>query len=267
MNSKTGSRLAAYVSGIYVFLYLPLAVMFAFSFNNARRNVAWTGFTMKWYGRLFHDAELMKALFTTLNLALTAGVIASLLGLLSSYAMTRHKAFAGRNAYNALLNIPLMMPEVVLGVGLLSFLVRARVPLNFWTLACAHALIALPYASASIRARLLSLKDSRYEEAAMDLGATAWQAFCRVTLPLARPAIFSGGLLAFTVSFQDFVTSFFIAGIGIVTMPIKIYSMMKFGVTPEINALSSCLLALTFLALAGGSLLKSTKSAKPHLGL
>jgi spermidine/putrescine transport system permease protein len=127
------------------------------------------------------------------------------------------------------------------------------VPLNFWSLACAHALIALPYTTAAIRARLLSLKESNLEDAAMDLGATEWEAFWKITLPLARPAIIGGALLAFTVSFEDFVTSFFIAGIGIVTMPIKIYSMMKFGVTPEINALASCLLAITitFLALQG----------------
>jgi spermidine/putrescine transport system permease protein len=143
------------------------------------------------------------------------------------------------------MSVPLLMPEIVMGVGLLSFFVRAHIPLNFWTLAFAHAVIALPYTTSSIRARLLSLKDSRLEDAAMDLGATEWQAFLKITLPLARPAIMSGALLAFTVSFEDFVTSFFIAGIGIVTMPIKIYSMMKFGVTPEINALACCLLLLT----------------------
>ncbi len=247
---KRNRGLTAAISSVYTFLYLPLAVMFAFSFNSARRNVVWNGFTFKWYAILFHDAELIAALTTTLRLALVASLVASILGLLASYAMTRHGPFRGRQVYSSLLNVPLMMPEVVLGVGLLSFFVRARIPLNFWTLACAHAMISLPYTTGSIRARLLSLKDSRLEEAAMDLGATEWQAFAKVTLPLAGPAIFSGALLAFTVSFEDFVTSFFIAGIGIVTMPIKIYSMIKFGVTPEINALSCCLLLLTVSLLA-----------------
>ena len=219
--------------------------MFAFSFNNARRNVIWKGFTLKWYVNLFHNTELLSALATTVQLALAAAVIASLLGLLASYAMARHPAFRGRQLYASMLSVPLMMPEIVMGVGLLSFFVRADIPLNFWTLTCAHALIALPYTTSSIRARLLSLKDSRLEDAAMDLGATQWQAFVKITLPLAKPAIVSGALLAFTVSFEDFVTSFFVAGIGIVTMPIKIYSMMKFGVTPEINALACCLLAVT----------------------
>lgn len=244
------SGLAVYLAALYGFLYLPLAVMFAFSFNNARRNVVWKGFTLHWYVNLFHDAELLGALFTTLKLAAAAALLSSILGLLASYAMARHPRFRGKQAYSSLLNVPLMMPEIVMGVGLLSFFVRVGIPLNFWTLACAHALIALPYTTSSIRARLMSLKDSRLEDAAMDLGATEWYAFLKITLPLAKPAIISGALLAFTVSFEDFVTSFFIAGIGIVTMPIKIYSMMKFGVTPEINALAVCLLAATMLLLA-----------------
>ncbi|MCX5794008.1 MAG: ABC transporter permease [Elusimicrobia bacterium] len=250
-----GRGLQAYCAGLYAFLYLPLAVMVAFSFNEARRNVAWKGFTFQWYGNLFHDAELARAVATTLELAVVASLLAAVMGMLASYAMTRHAPFRGRGLYSALLNAPLMMPEIVMGVGLLSFFSRVGMPLNFWSLACAHALIALPYTTAAIRARLLSLKENNLEDAAMDLGATEWEAFRKITLPLARPAIISGALLAFTVSFEDFVTSFFIAGIGIVTMPIKIYSMMKFGVTPEINALASCLLGITITFLALQSIL------------
>lgn len=253
---KRSRGLLAYCAGLYGFLYLPLAVMVAFSFNDARRNVAWKGFTLKWYASLFHNAELAGSVATTLELAVVSSLIAAIMGMLASYAMTRHAPFRGRGLYGALLNAPLMMPEIVMGVGLLSFFSRVGVPLNFWSLACAHALIALPYTVGSIRARLLSLKESNLEDAAMDLGATEWQAFCRITLPLARPAVLSGALLAFTVSFEDFVTSFFIAGIGIVTMPIKVYSMMKFGVTPEINALASCLLALTVAFLLADRFLK-----------
>ena len=224
--------------------------MFVFSFNDARRNVVWRGFTFKWYKALVQDVELMRAMWTSLELAAAAAAIAAFLGMLASYAMVRHQPFGGRSAYSALLNVPLMMPEVALGVGILSFLIRAGYELDFAALACAHALICLPYTVAAIRARLISLQESSLEEAAMDLGATEFQAFMKVTLPLAMPAIISGALLSFTVSFEDFVISFFIAGIGIVTMPIKIYSMMKFGVTPEINALSVCLVAATLLLLA-----------------
>jgi spermidine/putrescine transport system permease protein len=261
---KKARGLWAYCTGLYIFLYLPLAVMVAFSFNDARRNVAWKGFTLKWYGSLFHNAELTSSLATTLELAVTASLIASIMGMLASYAMTRHAPFRGKGLYSALLNAPLMMPEIVMGVGLLSFFARVGIPLNFWSLACAHALIALPYTIGSIRARLLSLQESNLENAAMDLGATEWQAFCKITLPLARPAVISGALLAFTVSFEDFVTSFFIAGIGIVTMPIKIYSMMKFGVTPEINALASCLLALTVMFLVLDHLLRRPRPLGPR---
>jgi len=247
---KRSRGMGLYCAGLYAFLYLPLIVMTAFWFNNAHRNVVWRGFTFKWYRALFADVELMRAMLTSLELAAAAAAVAAVLGLLAAYALTRHRAFKGQGAYSALLDAPLMMPEVALGVGLLSFLVRAGYELDFGALACAHALICLPYTVAAVRARLISLQESSLEDAAMDLGATEWQAFTKVTLPLAMPAIISGALLSFTVSFQDFVTSFFVAGIGIVTMPIKIYSMMKFGVTPEINALSVCLLLATFTLIA-----------------
>ncbi len=243
---KKSRGMGLYCAGVFGFLYLPLAVMFVFSFNDARRNVVWRGFTLKWYSALFQNTEMMAAMLTSVQLALSAAAIAAVIGMLASYAMVKHKPFRGRSAYDALLSVPLMMPEVALGVGILTFLVRAGYELDFFALACSHALICLPYTIAAVRARLISLQESSLEDAAMDLGATEWQAFVKVTLPLARPAIISGALLSFTVSFQDFVTSFFVAGIGIVTMPIKIYSMIKFGVTPEINALSVCLLLATF---------------------
>ena len=261
---KRGRGFLAYCGGLYAFLYLPLVVMFVFSFNDARRNVVWRGFTLKWYRALWSNEELMRATLTSLELAAAAAGIAAILGVLASYAMVRHKPFPGRSSYAALLNVPLMMPEVALGVGLLSFLVRAGFELNFGALACAHALICLPYTVAAVRARLKSLQESSLEDAAMDLGATEWQAFRMVTLPLAMPAIVSGSLLAFTVSFEDFVTSFFLAGIGIVTLPIKIYSMMKFGVTPEINALSVCLLSATLLLVGLNAALAGVPEESRH---
>ena len=254
---KKGRGMAFYCAGLYAFLYVPLVVMTVFSFNDAHRNVVWRGFTFKWYLALFHDAELMNAMLTSLELAAAAAAIAAALGLLASYALVRHKPFSGRDGYAALLDAPLMMPEVALGVGLLSFLVRMGFELDFGALACAHALICLPYTVGAVRARLKSSGGAQLEEAAMDLGATEWTSFVKVTLPLLMPAIVSGSLLAFTVSFEDFVTSFFLAGIGIVTLPIKVYSMMKFGVTPEVNALSVVLLGTTFLLLGLNALFSS----------
>jgi spermidine/putrescine transport system permease protein len=241
--------LAAYAALIYSFLYLPLAVMFVFSFDQAPRNLVWTGWTARWYLHLFHDAALWKSFLTSLSVALTASFLSSLIGIAAAYALAIRPRFRGKRIYSSLINLPLIMPEIVMGAGLLIFFVRARVPLNFWTLSSAHAMIALPYSVSLIRARFLSLRNSQIEEAAQDLGASPWQAFFRVTLALAKPAILGGALLAFTISFEDFTTSFFISGIGITTLPVKIYSMIKFGVTPEINALSSLLLGLTILAL------------------
>ncbi|OGR49728.1 MAG: hypothetical protein A2X40_10955 [Elusimicrobia bacterium GWC2_65_9] len=263
---RHGRLLSLYCMALYAFLYLPLGVMAVFSFNDAHRNVVWRGFTFKWYQLLFHDAELLGALLTSLELAAAAAAIAAVLGLLASYALTRHRPFKSREGYGALLDAPLMMPEVALGVGLLSFLVRAGYELDFGALACAHALICLPYTVGAARARLKSMGESHLEEAAMDLGATELTAFLKVTLPLAMPAIVSGCLLAFTVSFEDFVTSFFLAGIGIVTMPIKVYSMMKFGVTPEINALSVLLLVATFGLLALNAALASSRPRRDGCG-
>ncbi|MHB2025685.1 MAG: ABC transporter permease [Elusimicrobiota bacterium] len=253
--------LAVYAAFFYALLYLPLSVMFVFSFNDARRNVIWHGFTFKWYITLLHDAGLLEALLTSLKIGLLSSAIASFLGLFASYALVCRPPRHGKAFYSSWLNAPLLVPEIVMGVGLLSFFVRIGLDLNFWTLAFAHAMIALPYTLGSIRARFLSLKSSQLEEAAMDLGADEWQAFYHVSLPLAKPAIISGALLAFTISFEDFVTSFFIAGIGVVTMPIKIYSMMKFGVTPEINALSCCLLALTLGILLSSQFFRRTAKA------
>ncbi|MBI3548115.1 MAG: ABC transporter permease [Elusimicrobia bacterium] len=242
--------LKVYCGMIYLFLYLPMGVMMAFSFNDARRNVVWKGFTLKWYGKLFANKELMASLATTIELGLIATAISVALGMLASYALARHVRMRGRSAYAGLLNVPMMMPEIVLGIGILTFLVRAQIELSFWTLVLSHVVFCLPYATGAIRARLLSLQSSSYEDAAMDLGATEWEAFYKITLPLTGPAILSGALLAFTVSFEDFVTSFFVAGGGIETLPIRIYAMMKFGITPEINAMATVLLVFTLAVLA-----------------
>lgn len=260
---NAGRRLfQAWAAGLYAFLYIPLAILVVFSFNDARRNVVWKGFTFKWYGELAGNAPLLGALFTSLQVAVASAALACALGVLASYALARHRPFRGRDAYGSVLNIPLMLPEIVLGVGLLTYFVWLRVPLGFWTVVAAHVVVCLPFVVGAVRARLMSLRSSSLEDAAMDLGATEWQAFWKVTLPLARPAIFSGAMLAFTISFEDFVTSFFVAGPGTVTFPIKVYSMMKFGVTPEINAIAALLLLATFAGLLAHHLIEKKKAAR-----
>ena len=245
-----GKRLlGAFTFLLYAFLYLPLTVMVVFSFNDVKRNVLWKSFTFRWYGAVFRNPDLLAALGTSLEVAAASCLLVTVLGTLASYVLACHPGFRGKRVYSTALNVPLMMPEIVLGVSLLSFFVWIRFPLSFLSLVCAHTVFCLPYMVGSVRARFMALKTGNYEDAAMDLGATEWQAFKKVTLPLAGPAIFSGALLAFTLSFEDFVTSFFVAGVGTVTFPIKIYSMMKYGITPEINALSTLLLLATVTAL------------------
>lgn len=242
---KAKKVLSAYTFLLFAFLYIPLAVMVVFSVNDAQRNVVWKGFTLRWYVSLFHNDEILLALFNSLKLALTASVISSALGLLAAYVLVCHPKLKQQAAYDSAFAVPLMIPEVVFGVGILTFFASIRFPLSFFSLLAAHVVFCLPYVVSSVKARLQSLRSSSLEEAAMDLGASEWEAFLKITLPLARPAILAGALLAFTISFEDFVTSFFVAGLGNTTLPIKIYSMMKFGITPEINALSTILLFLT----------------------
>jgi spermidine/putrescine transport system permease protein len=256
--------LAGYTFLLYSCLYIPLAVMVVFSVNNAQRNVVWKGFTLRWYMDLLRDGEILAALGMSLKLALVSSLLAAVLGLLASYVLVCHRKVKGQAIYDSGLAVPLMIPEVVFGVGLLTFFASIRFPLSFWSLLTAHVVFCLPYVVSSVKARLQSLRSSSLEEAAMDLGASEWQAFVRVTLPLARPAILAGALLAFTISFEDFVTSFFVAGVGNTTFPIKVYSMMKFGITPEVNALSTLLLVTTLGIFTLLHLFGADKAATRH---
>lgn len=266
--SRYGDKAARAFQGysflLYAFLYLPLAVMVVFSVNDATRNVVWKGFTLRWYISLLHNQEILKALFNSLKLALVSSALAAGLGMLASYVLVCHPRVKGQAVYDTGFAIPLMIPEVVFGVGILTFFSTVRFPLSFLSLVCAHVVFCLPYVVSSVKARLKSLRSASLEEAAMDLGASEWQAFCKVTLPIARPAILAGALLAFTISFEDFVTSFFVAGLGNTTLPIKIYAMMKFGVTPEINALSTLLLLVTLGAFYLQHALGEDKAATRH---
>lgn len=261
---KANRVFQGYTFLLYAFLYIPLSVMAIFSVNDATRNVVWKGFTLKWYLALLQNQEILVALLNSLKLALVSAALAAAMGMLASYVLVCHPRVRGQAVYDTGFAIPLMIPEVVFGVGILTFFSSARLPLSFFSLLSAHVVFCLPYVVSSVKARLKSLRSSSLEEAAMDLGASEWQAFLNVTLPLARPAIVAGALLAFTISFEDFVTSFFVAGLGNTTLPIKIYAMMKFGVTPEINALSTLLLLVTLGAFFLQHTLGEDKAATRH---
>ncbi|GAB4255287.1 MAG: spermidine/putrescine ABC transporter permease PotC [Thermoleophilia bacterium] len=239
--------LRAYVALVYAFLFAPIVVLVLFSFNDSRRNAAWQGFTFKWYGELIENRSVLHALENTMKIAVVATIIATTMGALAAYALTRYK-FRGSGAYNGAIYVPLVIPEIVFGVALLSGFNAAGMALSLKTLIVAHVAFMVSFVIVVVKARMSGF-DRALEEAAMDLGANEAQTFFLVTLPFMAPGIIAGGLLAFILSFDDFVITFFNSGVGNTTLPLKVYSMVKFGVTPEINAISVFMLGFSSLLL------------------
>lgn len=237
--------------GNLLFLYLPIAVLIVYSFNAAKLAMTWQGFSLQWYAALARDHALMVACQNSVLIALVSTSVATLLGVSAAIGLER-LPWRLRAWLDGALLLPLVIPEIMMGVALLLFFVLIKVPLGLLTVAIGHAAFNLPVVMVVVRARLRKL-DPQLEEAARDLGATPWQAFHRVTLPLLRPAIVGAVLLAFTVSLDDFVVTFFTAGPGSTTLPLKVYSMIKTGISPEINALSA-MLVVASMCLVGLSL-------------
>lgn len=229
----------------FVFLYLPLVVVVAYSFNDSRLNAEWVGFTGRWYVTLLHDEAMLLAARNSLLVALTASVVSTVLGTLAGLALYRRPR---QRVLPILVLTPIAIPEVLQGVSLLIFFVLMNVSLGLVSIVLSHVAFCIGFVAVVVRARLQGL-DPSLIEAARDLGATPWQAFSRVTLPLIAPGIAAGALLAFTLSLDDFVITFFTAGPEASTLPLQIYSMIRIAVTPEVNAVSTLLMALT-LALA-----------------
>ena len=235
--------LAAHTALVYVFLYAPIAILVVFSFNAARQTAFWEGFTLDWYRRLLGNALLFRAVRNSLVVAGVTTVAAVLLGTPAALALARHE-FRGKRATQALLYLPVIIPEVVLGAALVTFFGAAGLRLSIATVVIAHVVFSVSYVAIVVRARLAGL-DPALEEAARDLGAGPFETFRRVTLPLAAPGILASALLVFTLSIDDYVITSFVAGVGATTLPLHIYSMLKVGVTPEVNAVSTLLLAGT----------------------
>lgn len=233
--------LGAYTGFVLLVLYLPIAVMVLFSFN-ASNHFRWTGFSLHWYGRLWADHELREPLENTIILGLASTAVATVLGTLA--ALGARRAFPGKRLYHALVALPVMVPDIVLGIGLFMLFHTAGIGLSLATATVAHATFNLAYVAIVVSARLQGL-DRSLELAAQDLGATPWGAFWRITFPAILPGILSGALLAFTLSFDDFVVTYFTAGTGNKTLPWRIYGLVagKGRLTPEINAVSTLILA------------------------
>jgi spermidine/putrescine transport system permease protein len=238
----------------YAFLYLPIGVLVLFSFSASRYASVWGGFSLEWYVRVFHNPDIIQALLNSLLVATVTTLLATAFGTLAALGLERFSARKRAAHYYAALTLPILVPDIVQGISLLLLFVLIfnaserllgwRPTLGHATIIIAHTAFAISYVAVVVRARLSGL-DKTLEEAAMDLGARDWQVFQRVTLPLIWPGVLSGGLLAFTLSLDEFVITFFTSGPGSTTLPIQVWSMLKRGVTPEINALSTLLLLVS----------------------
>jgi spermidine/putrescine transport system permease protein len=231
--------------GLLLFLYAPLAVVMVYSFNTARFGAGWHGFSTDWYVRLWENAQVWSAARNTFVLAGASTLLATFLGTMLGLGLARAH-FPGKRFFCQLIYVPVVIPDIVMAVALLLFfaLVRSWVGLfepGLQTMILAHVTFQVPFVAIIVRARLVGM-DPALEEAARDLGANAWQTFWHVTLPLLRPGVLAGAMLAFTLSLDDFVVSFFTTGPGATTLPILIYSSVKRGITPDINALSTLLI-------------------------
>ena len=239
------SPLGAVTSLVYLFLYAPIIVLVVLSFNSSRFSTIWRGFTWHWYALAWRDTELIASLRTSLVIALATTVISTLIGTAASLALARYR-FKLKRLAEGLIFLPVIIPEIVIGFATAGLFGMAGLAFGLKTIVAAHVAFSISYVVFIVRARVAGL-DPSLEEAAMDLGATRWATFLRVTLPLILPGVVSAALLVFTISLDDYVITSFVAGPGASTLPLKIYSMVKTGVTPEINAISTVLLVVTVL--------------------
>lgn len=229
----------------FVYLYIPICILIWLSFNANRSATIWTGFTLDWYGVVLSNKDILRAAANSLIVAVVASVAATLMAIPAAIGMANRK-FRGQSAISAVIALPLLVPEIVTAVATLLFFVLVGIPNGLLTVILAHTVFCIPFAYLPIRARLEGM-DPRLAEAAADLYATPWASFRRITLPLLWPGILSGLMLAFIISLDDFVITFFVAGAGATTLPVYIYGMIRIGVTPEVNAISAFMLLISIL--------------------
>jgi putrescine transport system permease protein len=232
----------------FVFLYGPMLLLVIYSFNASRLVTVWAGFSTRWYAALAQDAQLIASVRTSLLVALLSALIATFNGTLAAIALVRFGRFRTRTIFAGAIYAPLVMPEVILGLSLLLLFVALGIERGLWTIVAAHATFTMCFVTVVVQSRLVGF-DRALEEAAMDLGAGPARTFFAITLPLIRPAIVAGFLLAFTLSLDDLVIASFTAGPGSTTLPMRVYSQVRLGVSPEINAISTIMLAVVGLVL------------------
>lgn len=239
----------------FAFLYVPILSMIVFSFNSSRLATVWGGFSTKWYGKLAENDAILSAATLSLEIALISATLSTILGTMAGIALARFRRFRGRTLFSGMITSPLIMPDVITGISLLIFFILLKeytgwpAQRGFGTVTLAHVSISLTYVTTVIQSRL-SQADLSVEEAAMDLGSRPWQVMKDITLPIIAPAILSGWLLAFTISLDDVVVTSFATGPGTTTLPILVWSKVKLGVTPDINALASIIVAVVAVCVA-----------------
>ena len=247
-----------WLAGVFVFLYIPLLFLIVFSFNSTRQDGVFTGFSLRWYAALAEDSRLVEGFFLSLKVALLAGTLSVVLGCFAAFVMVRYTRFSGRTLFYGLVNAPLVMPEVIIGLALLLLMVSVQRALGwpdrgFLTIVLGHTLLGMAYAAVVIQSRLKEV-DRAIEEAAMDLGCKPLQVFFLVTLPNIAPALVSSWLLTFTLSFDDVVMSEFLSGPGVTTLPQVIFSYARRGVNPSIYAAATILIGVVCIGIVAYSL-------------
>jgi putrescine transport system permease protein len=259
-TSWTRFNIVSVVLG-FAFLYIPIVLLIVFSFNESKLVTVWSGFSTKWYGALFRNEALLDAAWVTLRVALLSATIATVLGTFAALALTRYTRFRGRFLFSAMVFAPLVMPEVITGLSLLLLFVAVNIARGFWTVTLAHITFTMCFVAVVVQSRLMSF-DRSLEEAAMDLGATPTKTFFAVTLPVILPAVVSGWMLAFTLSLDDLVIASFTSGPGATTLPMKIYSQVRLGVTPEINAVCTLMIAFVAIGIIAASLVNKQREVQ-----
>ena len=247
--------LRLWLAGVGLFLYAPLVALMVFSFNDSRRNIVWQGFTLKYYEKALNNASLIEAFVNSLTIAAVSTVLSLVLGAMAALALWRFR-FPGKAGFDGALALPIVAPEICLGVAMLVFFAKVLPwpqdlpwPLNLGAIIIAHVSFSFPFVAVVVRGRMASF-NRELEEAARDLGASEWRTLKDVILPHMAPSLVAGAFLAFTLSLDDFVITFFTSGPDTVTFPVKVYSMVRFSVTPEVNAASTILIVLTVILTA-----------------
>lgn len=248
---------------VFIFLFAPICVLILFSFNTSRMNITFEGFTLEWYKILFKNPTLLEALKNTLIIACTSTVVSTIIGTISAYGFRKYD-FKGKEFINALIYIPVVIPEIVLGISLLCVYTLAKLELGMFTLILSHICFSIPFVIISVRSVLDSLDDN-LENAAADLGASPMKIFFKIILPSILPGILSGAQLAFTLSLDDVVISYFAAGPGSNTLPLYIYSLIKTGITPDVNALISLMLLVVFIILTVSAFISVRKMKEGNI--